>query len=48
VKVSSQVKRAADFLESKGYEFLVDFGYENAESLADDLFDQECNKIRIQ
>jgi hypothetical protein len=34
VKVSPQVKRAADFLESKGYDFLVDFGYENAEKIA--------------
>jgi hypothetical protein len=34
IKVSPQVKRAADFLESKGYDFLVDFGYENAEKIA--------------
>jgi hypothetical protein len=38
VKVSSQVKRAADFLESKGYEFLVDFGYENAEQKAKEMY----------
>ena len=38
VKVSPQVKRATDFLESKGYEFLVDFGYENAEQKAKEFF----------
>jgi hypothetical protein len=38
IVVSPQVKRAADFLESKGYEFLLDFGYENAEQKAKELF----------
>ena len=39
---------AGHYLESRGKRFLCEFGYENAESLADDLFDQECNEIRIQ
>ncbi len=38
VKVSPQVKRASDFLESKGYDFCVDFGYDNAEQKAKDLY----------
>ena len=46
VKVSSQVKRAADFLESKGYEFLVDFGYENAEQKAKEKIEKVCQELK--
>lgn len=33
---------AGRYLESRGQEFLKDFGYENAITKADDLFEEEC------
>jgi hypothetical protein len=39
---------AGHYCASRHKKFLVDFGVENVESIADNLFDQECDKIMIQ
>ena len=39
---------AGRFLESRGQRFCCEFGILNAVEKADAIFDQECEKIRIQ
>jgi hypothetical protein len=39
---------AAQFCESRGLRFLVEFGYDNAIPIADRIFDEECDRVMIQ
>jgi hypothetical protein len=46
IPLTEEQEVAALYLANHGYRFFCEFGYENVISVADDVFDKECAKVR--
>jgi hypothetical protein len=48
IKASPRSRRAGAYLEERGKKFLIDFGYENAEAKARELYDLNLAPLSIK
>ena len=48
IQVSEEQEISAQFLQSRGQRFMVEFGYDNCVAKADELFFEECLLLAVE